>query len=132
MKGEQEKGVAPGRWTAREQELRAKLSEEQAVLLARKIREQREANARLSVAGFARSARLAPEKVVALQNAVMSKVKTDEGPLILEAHGLEMSEGWGRFLTAFDEGLSELSSTLTEEELKAMRKMLEQWKSLKR
>jgi hypothetical protein len=131
-KEDQEKGITPGRWTSREQVLRSKLSPEQAELLARKVRADREQNVRATVAGFARSARLTQDKIGALQNAVMSKLKIDEGPLILQAHGQEMSDTWGRMYSALEGGLSDVSSTLTEDELRALRKILEQWKPLKR
>jgi len=131
-KGDLEKGGDPARWTGREQEIRSRLSPEQATLLARKVREEREQNARATVAGIARSVKLPSEKSDSLVKAVMVRLKIEEGPLLTQAHPQELANAWGQTLLALDGGLSDISSSLTEQELQSLRKFLDQWKPKQR
>jgi hypothetical protein len=85
-------------------------------------------NAKRSVAMFSRTAKLDADKSAALEKAALGRIKIEEGILLSQAHPQETANVWGQTMTAVEASLPDLSSTLTEEELKALRKSLEQWR----
>jgi hypothetical protein len=85
-------------------------------------------NAKRSVAMFSRAAKLDAEKSAALEKAALGRFKIEEGILLRQAHPQEAANLWGQTMSAVEASLPEVSSTLTEEEQKALRKTLDQWK----
>ena len=85
-----------------------------------------------SLTMFSRSAKLAPEKAAAMEKVVMGKVTIEEGILLPQAHPQKVANAWGQTLAAVESSLPELASTLSEEELAALRRSLEQWKPRQR
>jgi len=123
-----EKPYDAARWTAREDALKAKLTADQIPKLARKVREDQELTLKSYVAMFFRSAKLSTEKAAAAEQLIMGKITVEEGMLLPQAHPQKSANSWGQVLVAAESSLPELTSTLSEEELQALRKVLEQWK----
>jgi hypothetical protein len=123
-------GANASKWPAREEALKALLTPKQASLLGRKIREERETQARGTVNMLLRSAKLPAEKSGPAETLIMGKIKLDEDILLPEAHPQKMVESWTRTFAALESSVSELS--LTEEEAAGLRKFLDQWKPRQR
>ncbi len=118
------------RWVARESIFKGKLSAEQLAQLKRRLRDQRVQTAKQSMDLLFRAANLVPEKAALLQKAALEKISFPEDVLIAFAHPQEAAGDWGKTLAAVESSLSE--STLTEEESKALRKVLDHWKPKQR
>jgi len=132
MEDDRSKVKEPGRWVAREAVFKSKLTPEQLALVTRKIRDDQVQNTKASLSMFSRSAKLSPEKSAALEKAALGKISFPEGIVLAWAHPQEMANAWGQALMALESSLSELSATLTEEEVQALRKTLDQWKPRQR
>lgn len=131
-KEDMEKPGDPGRWKTREDLLRGKLTTEQIPRLAGRVREEQLDNAKRSISMFSRAAKLDTEKSAALEKAALAKLTIEEGPLLTQAHPQKSADQWGQTLAAVEASLSGMASTVTEEELKALRKTLDQWKPKQR
>ncbi|HVR87874.1 MAG TPA: hypothetical protein VMU54_26385 [Planctomycetota bacterium] len=127
-KEEAEKPGDPGRWKAREDALRSKLTPEQIPRFARKVREEREEHAKGMIVMFSRSANLAADKSAALDAAVLRRLSIGEGTLLPQAHPEEKVGSWGHIVAAVDGCVSDLSLPLSEEERSALSKILTPWK----
>jgi hypothetical protein len=123
-----EKVGDPGRWKAREETLRSKLAGEQIPRLARKVREEREENARRSIAMIVQIAKLPREKSAALEAPALRRLSIVEGMLLAQAHPEETANAWGLTLAALEASLADPSPDLTEEERATLVKVLGQWK----
>ena len=126
-----EKPADTARWKVREETLRGKLQAEQVPRLARKIRDEQEQNAKSSLGMFSQTAKLPPEKAAALEKAVLPKLSFEEGVLLVQAHP-EKNNVWIQVLDAIEKSLPDMSATLSEEELAALRKVLGQWRPRQR
>jgi hypothetical protein len=122
-----EKPGDPGRWKLREDRIRLKLTPEQIPLLARRVREEREENAKRAVSLVARSVKLAAEKSGALEKAVLGRLSFEEGMLLPQAHPEVTANAWGLTLDAVLAGLSDPSLALTPQEEAEIRKVVGQW-----
>ncbi len=131
-KEDQEKPNVPYRWMEREKELRSKLSPEQAGLLCRKVREDQERNAQAMIGMVAKSAKLTLDRIEIVRKAAMPKLKFEEDVLLPQAHPEKYANSWGQTLSAVDSSIPELSSSLSEDEVQALRKLLDQWKPKQR
>jgi hypothetical protein len=127
-KDDMEKPGDPARWKTREDLLRGKLTPEQLPRFAGKVHEELVENTKRSVSMFSRVAKLDAGKSAALEKAALGKVKIEEGILLSQAHPQETANLWGQTMTAVEASLPELGSTLSEDELNALRKTLEQWR----
>src|SRR5258708_25603928 len=123
------KGSDAGRWKAREGVLRSKLTGDQGPRLARRMREDREEQARRTVAVLTQGDKLAAEKTKALGEAVVRRLSIDEGFLIAQAHPEEMGNAFGLTLKALEECVPDPAPGLTEEERAAILKSLSRWKA---
>jgi hypothetical protein len=131
-KDDMEKPGDPARWKTREDALRGKLTQEQIPRLAGRVHEEQVENAKRSVSMFSRAAKLDAGKSAALEKMALGRLKIEEGILLAQAHPQETANLWGQTMTAVEASLPELSSTLSEDELGALRKTLEQWKPRQR
>ena len=120
------------RWIEREAALKSKLKAEQLSNLARKMREDQISSAKANLSFITTNAKLSREKAEALEKAVLAKMTFEDGIVIAYAHPQAMANAWGQTLAALESSLPELSSTWTEAELQAMRKLLDQWKPKQR
>ncbi len=120
------------RWKTREELLRGKLTREQIPRFTGRVREEQAESAKRSMAMLSRAAKLDAEKSGALERAVLGRLKIEEGVLLPQAHPQEISNLWSQTMAAVEASLPDLSSTLTEEEQKALRKTLDQWKPKQR
>jgi hypothetical protein len=102
------------------------LTPKQVALLARKVREDREAQMKASLSMFWRAAKIPAEKSGPAEKVLMGKIKLEEDVLLPEAHPQKVTQAWAQTFTVLESSLPELS--LTEEETAALRKFLEQWK----
>lgn len=128
LKEDKEKPGPTNRWVAREAALKATLSAEQLASLVQKVRDEQLQNAKASISTVARTAKLSAEKAAALEKAAVGKITIPEGVVLPFAHPQAMANAWGQVLVALESSIPEVSSTLTEEELQSLRKVLEQWK----
>ena len=117
-----EKRPDGARIKAREALLREKLSPEQASLVARKLREEQEQSARVSVAALVQMARMSADSAPALEKWVVDHLSLEEGILIGNPNV------WGRVVSTVETGLPELGKTLPQEELGRLRESLSRWK----
>lgn len=122
-----EKPADGAAWKAREEVLKGRLSADQAVRLARRVREELEQSAKRTLGFLTQSAKLGAGTSAALESAVMARVSIPEGQLLPQAHP-EGSVSWVRLVAAAEECLPDLSPAPTEQEQAALRKILEQWK----
>jgi hypothetical protein len=121
-----EKRADAAAWKNREEAIRKVLSPEQIPLLARRVREGQEANVRQLVTFLTRIAKLDAEKRGAFEKAVLAKIDFEEGPLLPQAHP-EKTDPSSKIPDAVEAVLSQLSSTLTDSEAKAIRQTAQQW-----
>jgi hypothetical protein len=124
-KDDYEKRTDAAAWKNREELIRKALSPEQIRLLARKVRENQEANVSQLVSFLARAAKLDAEKRGPFEKAVLGKIEFEEGSLLPQAHP-EKVDPSSKIPDAVDAALPQLS-TLTEGEAKALRQMARQW-----
>ena len=80
---------------------------------------------------FTHTAKLNAERSAPLEKAVLAKLTIEEGILLAQAHP-DKNVSWTQVLTALETSLPEVTSTLTEEEQAALRKVLESWKPRRR
>src|SRR5205085_2347995 len=123
-----EKGSDTARWKTREGVLRSKLIGDQGPRLARRMREEREENARRMVAMLTQSAKLAHEKTAALGEGVIRRMSIDEGVLIVQAHPEGLGNAFGLTVKALEESVSDPAPGLTEEERAAVLKCIGPWR----
>ncbi|MBI3858083.1 MAG: hypothetical protein HY293_20575 [Planctomycetes bacterium] len=126
-----EKPYDAARWKTREETLRGRLTADQAPRLAKKVREDQEQTAKMSIASFSQGAKLPPDKAVVLEKAVLPKLSYEEGVLIPQAHPDKLNV-WSQVIGAVESSLPDLTSSLTEDELAGLRKVLAQWKPRQR
>jgi len=127
IKEDQGKTADAGRWLAREQELREKLTPGQIPPLARMVREEQGKNVKAMLGVFVRQSKLGPEKTAALEKAILERLRFEEGVLLPDAHP-DQGALWTNVLSTLESSLPELSALLTEDELAALRKTLSRWK----
>jgi hypothetical protein len=118
-------------WKAREDAIRNELTSEQIPLLARKVRDDQETGVNRTVSFLTRRAKLDPEKTAAFEKAVLGKIDFEEGALLLQAHPEKVTQ-WTAVPVAAEAVLPQFTSTLSEEEMKLLRQVLEQWKPKQR
>lgn len=127
-KEDMEKPGDLGRWKTREETLRSKLTSDQIPRFTKKVRDEREENAKRWIGMFSRSAKLSADKSAALEAAALQRLSFREDLMLLQAHPEETGNDWVLTLAAVEACLPELSPTLTEEERAALAKFVGQWK----
>jgi hypothetical protein len=127
IKEDQGKSADAARWKAREQALREKLTPGQIPLLARMVREEQGQSAKATLGAFVQQSKLGPEKIAALEKAIVGRLRYDEGVLLPNAHP-DQGALWTNVLNTLESSLPELSALLTEDEQASLRKMLSRWK----
>ncbi len=102
-------------WRRREGALRDRLAESQVSMLARQVASDERDLARLTVAALARSAKIAGERLEAVELAALGELRTLEGALIPQARP-EARVTWRTVLVAIEKGLPGLAGVLPPEE----------------
>jgi hypothetical protein len=115
-------------WKAREEAIRSKLTPEQVPKLARATRNEQENLAKMWIAGWVQSAKLAPDHAAAFEKAVLARLPLPEEALVVEAHP-KVQVGWAHVTGAVEGCLPELSGVLSDEERTRLQDLLLKWKS---
>jgi hypothetical protein len=117
----------PAAWKAREEAIRSKLTPDQVPKLARAARDDQEALAKVWIAGWVQSAKLAPDHGAAFEKAVLARVALPEEVLVVEAHP-KAQVGWAQITGAVEGCLPDLASVLSDEERARLQDLLSKWK----
>jgi len=117
-----------GAWKAREELVRSKLTAEQIPKLARAVRDEQKAAAKMLTAGWFLSAKLAADHQASFEKAVLARLQITEGALVTQAHP-EVQVSWAQITGAVEGSLPELSSVLSDEERSRVQDLLKKWKS---
>jgi len=121
-----EKAADLAGWKAREEALKGKLAADQVPKLARAVRDEQEKYAKMSIASFVQSSKIAPERAPAFEKAVLAKLTFKEGALLTQAHP-EAQVGWFIVHAAVDQALPDLAPVLSEEEQVRLRETILKW-----
>jgi len=121
-----EKAADLAGWKTREEALKGKLAADQVPKLARAVRDEQEKYAKMSIASFIQSAKIAPERAPAFEKTVLARLTFKDGALLAQAHP-EAQVGWLGVHGAVQQALPDLAPVLSEEEQVRLRDTLLKW-----